>query len=258
MADGIILTRVDDHVGVIQLNRPEVYNAVSFEMLGQLAETCERFDADERVHVILIHGSDKAFSAGADIKDMSSAEAVHWYQTDPLLAWERLARIRKPMIAAVSGFAFGGGCELAMTCDIIIAAESAKFGQPEVKIGIMPGAGGTQRLIRAVGKSLAMDMILSGRPITADEALRAGLVARVSPDDQYLEDATNLAQELANGRSPIALRVAKEAVLKAYESFLSQGLRDERDLFYLLCATEDHTEGMKAFLDKRPPRFTGR
>jgi len=258
MADDIILTHVDDHVGVIQLNRPEVYNAVSFEMLAELAGACERFDADEQVHVILIHGSEKAFSAGADIKDMSSAEAVHWYKTDPLLPWERLARIRKPIIAAVTGFAFGGGCELAMTCDIIIAAQSAKFGQPEIKIGIMPGAGGTQRLIRAVGKPLAMDMILSGRPITADEALRAGLVARVSPDDQCLKDALGLAHELANGRSPVALRIAKEAVLKAHESFLSQGPRDERDLFYLLCATEDHTEGMEAFLAKRTPRFTGK
>ncbi|UCF34424.1 MAG: enoyl-CoA hydratase/isomerase family protein, partial [Phycisphaerales bacterium] len=202
--------------------------------------------------------SDKAFSAGADIKDMSSAEAVGWYKTDPLLAWERVARIRKPIVAAVSGFAFGGGCELAMTCDIIIAAESAKFGQPEIKIGIMPGAGGTQRLTRCVGKALAMDMILSGRPITAEEALRAGLVSRVVPDDRYLKEAMELAHELANGRSAVALRIAKEAVLKAHDSFLSQGLRDERDLFYLLCATEDHVEGMKAFLEKRDPKFVGK
>ena len=258
MDQDLVLTRKEGHVGVAQLNRPKAYNAVSFAMLDRLVEVLQEFDTDDEVHVILLHGSDKAFAAGADIKGMADAEAVKWYKTDPLGPWEKIAHIRKPIIAAVSGFALGGGCELAMMCDIIIAAESAQIGQPEIKLGIIPGAGGTQRLTRNVGKPLAMDMVLTGRSLTAAEALRAGLISRVSPDDRCLQDAMDLARELAEKRGAVALRVAKEAVLKAHETFLSQGLRDERDLFYLLCATEDATEGMKAFAEKREPKFTGR
>ncbi len=258
MNQDIVLTRSEGQVGVVQLNRPETLNAVSFEMLGRLGTALEGFDADDGIHVIVAHGCDRAFAAGADITDMADSQTVPWYKTDPLAAWERIARIRKPIVAAVTGYALGGGCELAMMCDVVIAGESAKFGQPEVKIGLIPGAGGTQRLIRAVGKAIAMDMILTGRMLSAGEALQAGMVSRVVPDERCLGEAMDLARELAEKRSAFALRVAKEAVLKAHESFLSQGLRDERNLFYLLCATEDHSEGMKAFIEKREPRFTGR
>jgi enoyl-CoA hydratase len=258
MGSSTVLTRIEGHVGVIQLNRPDALNALSFEMLEALAAALAELDTDDGVHVILLHGSDKAFAAGADIKTMADADPVRWYVEDRLGVWERLAKARKPVIAAVSGYALGGGCELAMMCDIVIAAESAQFGQPEIKLGIIPGAGGTQRLTRAVGKALAMDMVLTGRSLSAKEALAAGLVSRVAPDASWLEDAKLVAQELAEKRSPVALRVAKEAVLKAQESFLSQSLRDERDLFYLLCATQDANEGMKAFVEKRPPKFAGR
>ncbi len=258
MANDLVHSRVDGKVGVVALNRPEALNALSFEMLDALGDTLERLDADDAVSVILLHGSDKAFAAGADIKGMADAEPVGWYQRDPLAAWQRVARIRKPIIAAVAGHALGGGCELAMMCDIIIAAENAKFAQPEIKLGIIPGAGGTQRLTRIVGKPLAMDMVLTGRTLSAAEALAAGLVSRVVPAASWLQDAMALAQELAEKRSAVAMRVAKEAVLKAYDSFLSQALRDERDLFYLLCASDDATEGMMAFAEKREPRFVGR
>ncbi|MCK4871470.1 MAG: enoyl-CoA hydratase/isomerase family protein [Phycisphaerales bacterium] len=252
------VTRCEDHVGIVQLNRPKVYNALSFDMLDELARALEALDADDSVHVILIHGDDRAFSAGADIKDMADSDAVSWYLNDPLSVWDRIPRIRKPIVAAIAGHALGGGCELAMMCDVIVASKTARFGQPEIKIGIIPGAGGTQRLIRAVGKAVAMDMILSGRVLTADEALAAGLVSRVVEPDRYLEEAMNLAREMATKLSPIALRVAKEAVLKAHDVGLSEGLREERVLFHLLTATEDHTEGMKAFIEKREAHYAGK
>jgi len=258
MAEDIVLSRTDGHVGILQLNRPKALNAVSFAMLGKIVEKLELFDCDDAIHVMVVHGDERAFAAGADIKDMADSEAVDWYCRDPLGLWEHIANIKKPIIAAVNGFALGGGCELAMMCDIVVAAQGAQFGQPEIKIGIIPGAGGTQRLVRSVGKAVAMELILTGRSITADEALRMGLVSRVVPDDRCVQEALALAQTLAEKRSAVALRVAKEAVLGAHNSFLSQGLRDERRLFHLLCATEDHTEGMKAFIEKRDPVFEGK
>lgn len=258
MERGTVHTHVEQHVGVVSIRRGSVMNALDAETLNALATAAERHDSDETVRVIVIRGTARAFSAGGDIHWMAQAAPVRWYLDDPLSPWDRLAQVRKPMIAAVRGFALGGGCELAMICDIVIAGVSARFGQPEVKIGIIPGAGGTQRLIRAVGKALAMDMILTGRVLSAEEALQAGLVSRVVPDDRCEQEAEAIAHELAERRSPMALRVAKEAVNKAHESFLSQGLREERNLFHLLAATEDHVEGTQAFLEKRTPRYTGK
>jgi enoyl-CoA hydratase len=258
MSEAVILTRREGAIGVAVLNRPNALNALSREMLCQLADAAEAFDVDDSIHVIVLHGSERAFSAGGDIEWMNQAAPVSWYLDDPLSAWDRLGRIRKPMIAAVRGYALGGGCELALICDIVVAGEGACFGQPEVNIGIIPGAGGTQRLVRAVGKALAMDIILTGRRLTAAEALRAGLISRVVPDERCVPEAMVVAVELAEKRSPVALRVAKEAVNKAFESFLSQGLREERNLFHLLAASEDHVEGTRAFLEKREPHFRGR
>lgn len=254
----LILSRREGHVGIAQLNRPDVYNALSFELLDTLAATLDGFDADPDIHVIVIHGSDKAFSAGADINNLAECDPVRWYMTDPLGVFDRISAVATPIVAAISGHALGGGCELAMMCDIVVASETAKFGQPEIKIGVIPGAGGTQRLIRSVGKALAMDMVLTGRTISAQEALAAGLVSRIAPVDKYLDEALALAKEMADGLSPVALRVAKEAVNKAHESLLTQGLREERNLFHLLTATEDQDEGMAAFLEKRPAKYKGR
>jgi len=252
-----ILTSTEDHVGICRLNRPDVLNALSLDLMKQLTAALETFDADPAIHVICLTGSEKVFAAGADIKDMAPASPVDMYTTNQFARWERIRKISKPIVAGVCGYALGGGCELAMHCDIIIAAESAKFGQPEINIGVMPGAGGTQRLTRAVGKALAMDVILSGRFLTAEEALRFGLVSRVVPDERCLNEALSLARQLTQ-KPPLALRLAKDAVLKAHETSLSQGLEYERKLFYLLFATEDQREGMTAFLEKRAPQFKGR
>lgn len=256
MADEI-LVKTDGHVGVVTLNRPDKLNALSLELMKQLVEALERFDQDDAVHVILLHGNDRAFAAGADIGDMAEADPVEQYKRNQFARWDRIRRISTPIVAAVSGFALGGGCELAMLCDIIIASETSQFGQPEINIGVMPGAGGTQRLTRAVGKATAMDVILTGRFLTAAEALRAGLVSRVVPPEHYLTEAMRVAQELAR-KPPIALRLAKEAVLKAFEMTLGEGLEHERKLFYLLFATQDQKEGMRAFLEKRKPQFRGK
>ena len=244
-------------IGIVRLNRPDKLNALNSALMEQLVEALERFDADGEIRCMLITGNERAFAAGADISEMAEASMVEMLQRNNLARWERIRRIRKPIVAAVSGYVLGGGCELMMNCDIVIASETARFGQPEINIGVMPGAGGTQRLTRAVGKALAMDMILTGRFITAREALAAGLVSRVVPAEHYFSEALKVCRELAE-RAPIALQLAKEAVLKAFEMPLSEGLEHERKLFYMLFATEDQKEGMRAFLEKRKAVYVGR
>lgn len=253
----VILTRTEDHVGIATLNRPEVLNALSVGLIERLIEVLEGFDKDPNIYVIVLAGSERVFAAGADIGEMAQAGVVEMSENDDLARWKRIAQVRKPIIAAVSGYALGGGCELAMHCDIIIASESAQFGQPEINLGVMPGAGGTQRLTRAIGKFKAMEVILSGRFLSAKEAFEAGLVTRVVAKEQYLAEALRLAHEMAK-RPPIALKLAKEAILAAHDTTLSQGLEYERRLFYSLFATKDQKEGMKAFMEKRKPRFTGK
>ena len=256
MSEPILIERID-RVGLVRLNRPDVLNALSLELMTRLVEALEAFDNDAQIYVIVLAGSEKVWAAGADIKDMADAGVAEMYERNQFARWERIKKIRKPIIAAVSGYALGGGCELAMHCDIIIASESAVFGQPEINIGVMPGAGGTQRLTRAVGKFRAMDMVLNGRFMSAHEALAAGLVSRVVPREHFLAAALNLAKQMSQ-KAPLALKLAKEAVLKAHETSLSEGLEYERKLFYMLFATEDQKEGMNAFLEKRPPSFKGK
>lgn len=239
------------------MNRPDVLNALSFGLMDELIEAFEAFDRDGKIHVIVLAGSERAFAAGADIGEMADQSLVDMSEADYFGRWSRIRGIRKPIIAAVSGYALGGGCELAMNCDIIVASESAQFGQPEINIGVIPGAGGTQRLTRAVGKSKAMDVILSGRFLTAKEALESGLVARIVSKEQFLDEALKLAGEIAE-KPILALKAAKEAVLKADEMPLSDGIEYERRLFYGLFATEDQKEGMHAFMEKRKPDYKGR
>ena len=253
----VILSEVDGHVGIVRLNRPEVLNALSLELMKKLVAQLEAYDEDPNIYAILLSGSEKVFAAGADITDMADASTFEMYNRNQFARWERIKKISKPIVAAVSGYALGGGCELAMHCDIIIASETAKFGQPEINIGVMPGAGGTQRLTRAVGKAVAMDVVLTGRFLSAREALSAGLVSRVVPKENFYDEALRIAQELAK-KPPLALRLAKESVLKAHEMSLSDGLEYERKLFYMLFATEDQKEGMKAFIEKRRPEFKGK
>jgi len=253
----LVLARSEGPVGIATLNRPEVLNALSAEMIDRLVETLEGFDADPAIRVMVLAGSERAFAAGADIGDMAGASVVDMYEKNFLARWTRIKQIRKPIIAAVSGFVLGGGCELAMLCDIIVASETAQFGQPETNIGVIPGAGGTQRLTRAIGKYRAMEVILAGRCLSAREAFDAGLVSRVVSREQFLSEALRIAREIAT-RPPLALKLAKEAVLKADELSLSEGLEYERRLFYSLFATEDQKEGMRAFLEKRRPNFRGR
>jgi enoyl-CoA hydratase len=252
-----VLRRVESHVGIATLNRPEVLNALSVELMDQLIAVLEEFDRDPNIYVIVIAGNEKSFAAGADIADMANASVFDMYEKNNLGRWLRIKAIRKPLIAAVSGFALGGGCELAMHCDIIVASESAQFGQPEINLGIMPGAGGTQRLTRAIGKFKAMDMVLTGRFLTAQEAFEAGLVSRVVAKEQFLAEAMRLAHQVA-AKPPIALRLAKDAVMAVDEMPLSAGLEYERRVFYSLFATQDQKEGMKAFLEKRKPKFEGK
>lgn len=252
-----ILTSVVDRAGLIQSNRPQQLNALNVSVMEEVAAALEAFDQDERIGCLVITGNQRAFAAGADIKEMAEASAVEMLLRDNIKRWDRIRQIKKPIIAAVSGYCLGGGCELAMTCDLIIASESAQFGQPEVNIGVMPGAGGTQRLTRAIGKSKAMEMVLTGRSLSAREAEQAGLVARVVPVEAYLDEALRLANEIA-ARPPIAVRLAKEAINKAFETSLSDGLDYERRLFYLLFATDDQKEGMRAFTEKRTAEWRGR
>ena len=244
-------------VALVRLNRPKQLNALNGPTMDALCEALEGLDRDEAVRVIVVTGNERAFAAGADIGEMSGASPIDMLRTNRIAQWDRVRKVSKPVIAAVAGWCLGGGCELAMALDIIIAAESARFGQPEIKIGVMPGAGGTQRLPRAIGKSKAMEMILTGEPITAAEAERIGLVSRVVTDELLVEDALALAAEIAK-RAPLALRLAKESVNAAFEMGLTDGLAHERRLFYLLFSSDDQKEGMTAFLEKRDPNFKGR
>ncbi len=252
----IILTK-ELPVATIQLNRPEVLNAINHKLLRELASCLEQLDGDDEVKCIIITGNEKAFAAGADIREMAEAGTIDMLLMDSFGVWQSIRRVRKPVIAAVSGFALGGGCELAMMCDIIIASDTARFGQPEINIGIMPGAGGTQRLARAVGKYKAMEMILTGEMINAEEAFRSGLVNRVVPVGLQLEEAKRIGNIIAS-KSPVAVRLAKEAVLRADELALKEGLEFERKNFYILFSSVDQKEGMLAFTEKRKPRWTGR
>ncbi len=252
-----ILVDRDEHVGIVTLNRPKELNAINFQLVSELANALEEFDRDDEIRCIVLTGADeRAFAAGADIKEMSDKSPI-----DMLLGgfenWNRIRRIKKPLIAAVGGYALGGGCELAMHCDMIVASENARFGQPEITLGVIPGAGGTQRLARTLGKYRTMEMVLSGVQVTAQEMADHGLVNRVVPKGEHLREAVNLAKEVA-ALGPIAVRLAKEAVLAAFETTLEEGLEMERKNFLLLFATEDKREGMQAFIEKRKADFKGR
>ena len=255
----LILVERDEErrVALLRFNRPKQLNALNGAVMDALCSALEELDRDDAIRVLVVTGNERAFAAGADIGEMAGASPIDMLRTNRIAQWDRVRRIGKPVIAAVAGWCLGGGCELAMALDLIVAAESAKFGQPEINIGVIPGAGGTQRLTRAVGKSAAMEMILTGEPIDAREAHRLGLVARVVPNELVVEDALALAAKIAT-KSPLALRVAKEAVNAAYEMSLTDALAHERRLFYLLFASEDQKEGMAAFLEKRDPDFKGR
>ena len=250
-----ILVETRDRVGLITLNRPKALNALNDALMDELGRALLAFDADEAIGAIVLTGSDKAFAAGADIAAMADWSYMDVYKSEYLTRnWEHIRRVRKPVIAAVRGFALGGGCELAMMCDLVIAADSARFGQPEIRLGVIPGAGGTQRLPRAVGKAKAMDLCLTGRMMDATEAERAGLVSRVVPADTCLDEAIAVAVQIA-GYSLPSVMMLKEAVNRAYEAPLSEGLTFERRVFHSLFATDDQKEGMRAFLEKRAPRF---
>jgi enoyl-CoA hydratase len=251
-----ILVETRHRVGLVQLNRPQALNALNNQLVGELMEALTVLDGDDAVGAVVITGNERAFAAGADIKEMADASAVEMLSMDHISLFDRIMNIKKPVIAAVSGWCLGGGNELAMSCDLIIASETARFGQPEINLGVIPGAGGTQRLTRAVGKAIAMEMVLNNRTLTAQEALQFGLVNRVVPVERYLEEALGLAEQIA-GRAPLAVRLGKEAVNHAFESFLSDGLADERRAFYFLFASQDQKEGMSAFVEKRKPNWKG-
>lgn len=253
----VVLVEREPPVGIVLLNRPEALNALNDEVMGLLVDSLEELDADDGIRCIVLGGSEKAFAAGADIGQMAEASAMDMYEARRIDRWDAIRRIRTPIVAAVSGFCLGGGNELAMACDLIIASETARFGQPETGLGIIPGAGGTQRLTRAIGKAKAMDVILSGRFLTAEEAERAGLVARVVAKEAWLEEARAVARAIAE-KGPIAQRLAKESVNRAYESTLETGLDYERKALYLAFASEDAREGLTAFTEKRKPDFKGR
>jgi enoyl-CoA hydratase len=252
-----ILVDRDGRVGIITLNRPQALNALNSQMMTEITTAAAELDGDRGIGAIIITGSAKAFAAGADIKEMSSLTFAEVFGSDLFAGWSRLAAIRTPTIAAVAGHALGGGCELAMMCDLLIAADTAKFGQPEIKLGVLPGMGGSQRLTRAIGKAKAMDLILTGRSIDAAEAERSGLVSRVVPADDLLTEAKKVGATIA-GMSLSAAQMAKEAVNRAFESTLAEGLLYERRLFHSAFATDDQSEGMAAFIAKRPPNFTHR
>jgi enoyl-CoA hydratase len=254
MTTQTIIVERRGRVGIVRLNRPQALNALNATLRNELLGAVEAFDADADVGCILLTGSEKAFAAGADIKEMADQSYIDISRADYTADYERLARVRKPVIAAVAGFALGGGCELAMMCDLIIAADNAKFGQPEIKLGVIPGIGGTQRLTRAVGKAKAMDLILTGRMMDAAEAERSGLVARVVPAARLMEEAIKVAETIAAMSQP-SLLAAKEAVNRSFETSLAEGVRFERRVFHALFATKDRKEGMAAFIEKRPPRF---
>lgn len=257
----ILATKLDNpkglKVGQIQFNRPDVLNALNIELMGEVLNALQSFDKDNEVGCIIITGSKKAFAAGADIKEMATQSAIDMYVRDQFAVWDKIRRIKKPIIAATSGFVLGGGCELSMACDMIVAAESTKFGQPEIKLGIIPGAGGTQRLTRAIGKAKSMEMILTGRMYTAQEMYQFGLVNKVVDDEVFLEEAQALAKEIAS-MPTIAVQMGKDAILKAFDTTIEGGLEYERKAFYLLFASEDMREGMSAFVEKRPANWKGK
>lgn len=244
-------------VALIQLNRPKELNALNPQLMQELRDALHQLDRTEAVRVIILTGNEQAFAAGADIKQMAGKSAVEMLIMDQFSTWDQIRKVKKPLLAAVSGFALGGGCELAMMCDLIVASETARFGQPEIKIGTIPGAGGTQRLTRAVGKAKAMELILTGRFMSAEEAVAYGLAIKVVPVEMLMPEVLALAREMA-AHSPIAIQLAKEAVNRAYETHLDEGLAFERKNFYLTFASEDQKEGMQAFIEKRKPDFKGR
>ena len=254
MAYETILVETRGRVGLVRLNRPNALNALNAQLIVDLSRALDVFEDDEGIGCVVITGSDKAFAAGADIKEMQSKTYMSAFKEDFIAKWDGLARMRKPVIAAVAGFALGGGCELAMMCDIIIAADSAKFGQPEIKLGVMPGSGGTQRLIRQIGKSKAMEMCLTGRMMDAAEAERSNLVARVVPAASLLEEAMKTAEAIAGMSLPVAM-MTKETINRAYETTLAEGIRFERRVFHSQFALADQKEGMAAFVEKRKPAF---
>jgi len=251
-----ILTEVRGRVGLARLNRPKARNALNYALIQELMAALAAFDADTEIGAMVVTGDERAFAAGADIKEMADASAVEMLQGDVIGDFDAIRDIHKPVIAAVSGWCLGGGNELAMSCDMIVASETARFGQPEINLGVIPGAGGTQRLARAVGKAIAMEMVLNNRSLSAAEALQFGLVNRVVPVERYLEEAIGLAGEIA-ARAPLALRLGKEAVNHAFETSLSEGLAAERRAFYSLFASQDQKEGMAAFTEKRPAQWKG-
>jgi enoyl-CoA hydratase len=252
-----VLVERDVPLGVVTLNRPQALNALSTPLVSEMADAMEALDADPDIRVLILTGGPRAFAAGADLKEMATQTAVEALQNNRIAYWDRVRRITKPVIAAVSGYALGGGCELAMLCDMIVASETARFGQPEINVGIIPGAGGTQRLTRTIGKFKAMEMILTGAQIDAYEAERRGLVNRVVASDLLLDEAKRLALEVAQ-KPPISVRLAKEAVTKAFESTVEAGIELERRSFYFLFASEDSHEGIEAFIEKRKPEYHGR
>lgn len=241
----------------IQLNRPEALNALNNELMSELLEVLQNADKDISIGCNVITGSEKAFAAGADIKEMADASAIEMLVRDQFVTWDRIGKVKKPIIAAVSGYALGGGCELALMCDIIVASENAQFGQPEVNLAVIPGGGGTQRLTKIIGKNKTMEMILTGRRFSASEMKDAGLVNKITPNESYLEEAIKMAIDIAC-KPNIAVQIAKETVLKAYETSFENGLQFERKNFYLLFASEDKAEGMKAFIEKRKPIWKGK
>jgi len=253
----MILAEARGRVGLITLNRPQALNALNHQLMREVMDALDAFDRDDAIGAMVITGNEKAFAAGADIKEMADKTIQQMMDGDHVAVFGRIRTIRKPVIAAVSGWALGGGCELALSCDMIIASDSARFGLPEVTIGVIPGAGGTQRLTHALGKALAMEMILNDRKLTAQEALGHGLVNRVVPVSDYLNETLKLADEIAS-RAPLAVRAAKKMINASYESFLADGLAEEKQTFYNLFGTEDQQEGMKAFVEKRKPEWKGK
>lgn len=251
-----ILTEVRGRVGLVTLNRPEAMNALNPTILRELMEALEAFDRDETIGAMLVSGNPKVFAAGADIKEMADASEEQIRQSPFIDSFARIRQVKKPVIAAVSGWALGGGCELAMSCDMIVASEKARFGQPEITIGVIPGAGGTQRLTLAVGKAIAMEMVLNNRTLSASEAFQFGLVNRVVPVEKYLQEALSLAEEIA-ARAPVAVRAGKQAINQVFEGSLTEGLSTEKELFFGLFSTEDQKEGMHAFIEKRQPNWKG-
>lgn len=259
--NNIIVKEIDNgnalKTGLIQLNRPDALNALNIDLMKEVVETLESFDKDSEIGCMVITGNEKAFAAGADIKEMADATAIEMLLRDQFARWDKIRKIKKPIIAAVSGFALGGGCELAMSCDMIIASDSAQFGQPEIKLGVIPGAGGTQRLTKAIGKARAMEMILTGKFYTAQDMFNAGLVTKVVPKEVFLDEALELASEICK-MPTIAVQLGKESVLKSFDLTIESGLELERKNFYLLFASEDKFEGMKAFVEKRKANWKGK